>query len=520
MKIETRLIEEKDHLGILKIAEELPDWFDEDARKRAIPADLRHQSGFVALSEGQIVGFITLFVFEGRLNMGWMGVKPAYHRSGIGSQLLACAEEFGRKHGLNEIATYTLGDSVDYEPYELTRNFYFKKGFKVYQRNKTDNPGCPEEIKIKKKITHRDMHQTRQNTTLNFNAGSHETERSMNEEISYAKVGVDIEVTDSAKRKMANIIDVGDSRVLNQLGAFASLLEGRFDHLKHPILVFKTEEPGSKQKLAFELSQIPSVAYDLVNHLINDVLVMGAEPMYIQNCIVCGTIDPRVVTDLVANMAAACREQGCVLVGGETSVQPGVVTDSVYVLSASAIGIVDKDRIIDGSKITEGDVVLGVASNGLHTNGYTLVRRLLNQNPDLRDRDIEGTKFIELAMLPHMCYYHPVRGLFGDSTLKGLAHITGGGIQDNLNRILPLTLDAEIDLSTLQIPKIFRVIRDEGRVSDEDMLPHIQYGCRSGSGLLSGSEGTRYSALCRTRVHCVSNGKCGQRFEVSAISRK
>ena len=195
----------------------------------------------------------------------------------------------------------------------------------------------------------------------------------MNEELSYAKAGVDIDVTDAAKRQMSKSVDVGNRRVLNRLGAFASLLEGRFEGLAHPVLVFKTDEPGSKQKLAFELGRAPTVAYDLVNHLINDVMVMGAEPLYMQDCIVCGAIEPDVVTELVANMANACREQECVLVGGETSVQPGVVTKGVYVLSASAIGVVDKDRIIDGSAIAEGDAVLGVASNGLHTNGYTLV---------------------------------------------------------------------------------------------------------------------------------------------------
>jgi len=150
--IKTRQIEKQDHPGILAVAESLPDWFDEDARKRAIPADLRHQDGFVALTEEKIVGFITLFFSEGRLNIGWLGVSPDCHRAGIGSQLLACAEDFGRWHGLKEIATYTLGDGVDYKPYELTREFYFNRGFEVFQRNKTDNPGCPEEIKIKKRI--------------------------------------------------------------------------------------------------------------------------------------------------------------------------------------------------------------------------------------------------------------------------------------------------------------------------------------------------------------------------------
>jgi GNAT superfamily N-acetyltransferase len=152
MMIETRPIQEPDHPCILAVAEALPEWFDADARGRAIPADLRHQDGFVALSKGEIVGFITLFFAEGRLNIGWLGVRPDCQKNGIGSRLLGCAEEFARQHGLTEIATYTLGDGVDYKPYEATRLFYFSRGFTIYQRCTTDNPGCPEEIRIKKDI--------------------------------------------------------------------------------------------------------------------------------------------------------------------------------------------------------------------------------------------------------------------------------------------------------------------------------------------------------------------------------
>ncbi len=298
----------------------------------------------------------------------------------------------------------------------------------------------------------------------------------MTENLSYAKAGVDIDVTDAAKRRMAESVDSGDGRVLNRLGAFASLVEGRFDGIEHPILVFKTDEPGSKQKLAFELGRPGTIAYDLVNHLINDVIVMGAEPLYMQDCIVCGTIDPDIVTEIVEHMAIACRQQGCALVGGETSVQPGVVVTGLYVLSASAIGVVDREKIIDGSAIAEGDVVLGIPSNGLHTNGYTLVRRLLEQDPSLKDSRVDDDTFINVVMRPHTCYYKAVRGLFDHPGLKGLAHITGGGIQDNLCRILPPELDASIDLSALQIPEIFRVIRRLGNVPDADMLRTFNMG--------------------------------------------
>ena len=164
------------------------------------------------------------------------------------------------------------------------------------------------------------------------------------------------------------------------------------------------------------------------------------------------------------------------LVGGETSVQPGVVVEGVYVLSASAIGVVDKSKIIDGSAIVEGDIVLALESNGLHTNGYTLVRKLLDRDPALSDRDLEGEAFLDVIMRPHRCYYRTVCGLFGHPGLRGLAHITGGGMQDNLNRILPPPLDASIDLGRLQVPEVFRVIREEGNVPDSDMLRTFNMG--------------------------------------------
>ncbi len=298
----------------------------------------------------------------------------------------------------------------------------------------------------------------------------------MSEKLSYAKTGVDLDVTDAVKREMAKSIDGDDARVLNKLGAFASLLEGRFDGMTHPILVFKTDEPGSKQKLAFELGRVTSLASDLVNHLINDVIVMGATPLYMQDCIVCGSIDAATVTAIVAGVSDACRRQGCALVGGETSVQPGVVADGVYVLSASAIGVVEKADILDGSAINAGDAVLGVASNGLHTNGYTLVRRLFEMDRGLKERPVDGEPFVDVVMRPHTCYYGAVRGLFGKPPLKGLAHITGGGMQDNLNRILPSSCDATIDLAALRIPRVFSIIREEGKVSDADMLRIFNMG--------------------------------------------
>jgi GNAT superfamily N-acetyltransferase len=152
MAIEIRVLTKDDADAVLAIAQSLPDWFDEDAQRRAIPLDLRFQDGFIAVAGKDIVGFITLYVAEGRVNIGWMGVHPEYHRQGVGASLLRAAEGYSRERGISELATYTLGDGVDYEPYDHTRAFYFAEGFSIYQRSQTDNPSIPEEIKIKKQV--------------------------------------------------------------------------------------------------------------------------------------------------------------------------------------------------------------------------------------------------------------------------------------------------------------------------------------------------------------------------------
>jgi phosphoribosylformylglycinamidine cyclo-ligase len=313
-------------------------------------------------------------------------------------------------------------------------------------------------------------------TSDNTNASKKEKKNNMSDSLSYAKSGINIDETDAVKREMKSAIDKGDPRMLNTLGAFGSLVDGRFNDYAHPILVLKTEEPGSKQKLAFQHNSASSIAYDLINHLINDIIVMGADPIYAQDCIICGKIEPEIVKLLVHNIAAACGAQDCVLTGGETSVQPGVIADGEYVLSASAIGVVDKKKIIDGSRIVKGDSVLAVASNGLHTNGYTLVRKLIEMKPDLLDSDVDGESFLNTILRPHKCYYMSARGLFDRPFLKGMAHITGGGVQDNLSRILPDSLDALIDLRTVKIPRIFEIIRTEGNVTDSDMLRTFNMG--------------------------------------------
>src|SRR3989344_5017709 len=197
------------------------------------------------------------------------------------------------------------------------------------------------------------------------------------QKLSYKNSGVDIDLANKTKSSIAKVLREQNNKVLNKVGAFATLYDGTFPEYKNPVLVFKTEEPGTKQKLALENKSIETLCYDLIGHLINDAIVMGAKPLSVQDCIVCGKMKKDVVLKIVSSLAKACKENGCALTGGETSEQPGVVPEGTYILTASIVGGVEKDLIIDGSKRNEGDMVLALASSGVHTNGISLVRKIM-----------------------------------------------------------------------------------------------------------------------------------------------
>ena len=294
--------------------------------------------------------------------------------------------------------------------------------------------------------------------------------------LSYSKAGIDIAYTDSIKSEMSKHLESKDSRVLNGLGPFASLYDINFPSIKEPVLVLKSEEPGSKQKLAMEYGYTESICHDMINHLVNDIIVMGAKPLAVLDTIVCGKAEKSTISSLVKGVSDACRENECSLVGGETSIQPSVVDAGVYVLTSSIAGIVERDMIIDGSKVKEGDTVIAVASNGLHTNGYSLVRMLLDKMPQIKLEKINGNTFIEEIMKPHTPYYKAVKGLFGKADIHAMAHITGGGIEGNLRRVIPQGLCAKIDVSKIRILPVFEFIRDKGNITDIEMLNTFNMG--------------------------------------------
>lgn len=296
------------------------------------------------------------------------------------------------------------------------------------------------------------------------------------EKFSYSRAGIDISYTDAMKREMAAYLTSGDPRVLNGLGPFASLYELSFPEIPDPVLVLKSEEPGSKQKLAMEYGYCESICHDMINHLVNDIAVMGARPLAVLDTIVCGNAEKETIKSFVKGMADACRENECSLVGGETSIQPQVVDRGVYILTSSVAGIVSKSRIIDGSAIEEGDVLLAAASNGLHTNGYSLVRMLMDRMPRIKLDKIEGKTFIEQIMKPHTPYYRAVREALSGPGVHGMAHITGGGIAGNLCRILPQGLSAAVDLGKIRPLPLFSYIREAGSISEEEMLSTFNCG--------------------------------------------
>ena len=322
-----------------------------------------------------------------------------------------------------------------------------------------------------------------------------------------SKYDVNIDLANAAKKDMVKTLETNNEWVLNKVGAFACLYDISYEGYKDPVLVLKTEEPGSKQIIAAENDKSENVCYDMLNHLINDCIVMGAKPLTVQDAIICGKMDKDIVLRIVKAIADACTNVGCVLTGGETSEQPGVLDDGKYILTSSIVGIVEKDDVIDGSDIRIGDVVIAMESSGIHTNGYTLVRKIMRERPEIMNEIVDGKKFIDNVLIHHRCYYNQLKDLFGKKLINGMAHITGGGICENLNRILPAGVDAEIDLSLYEVLNVFKVLRKWGDVNDDEMLRTFNLGV--GMALVTSKENSSVvmNHLTSQGVKCKIIGK-------------
>ena len=296
--------------------------------------------------------------------------------------------------------------------------------------------------------------------------------------MSYRDAGVDMEAGDAlveqikpyAKRTMR-------PEVLGGIGGFGSLFEVP-KKFKNPVLVSGTDGVGTKLKLAFELNKHDTVGIDLVAMSVNDILVQGAEPLFFLDYFACGKLEVGTAAQVIKGVAAGCEQAGCALVGGETAEMPGMYPAGEYDLAGFAVGAVDKEAIIDGSTIAAGDVVLGLASSGAHSNGYSFIRKLIEKSGIDFDSDFHGKPFRDVVMAPTRIYVKPLLKLMAALPVKGMAHITGGGLTENIPRVLPAGLTAEIKQGSWNTPPLFGWLQVQGNVTDKEM--HRTFNCGIG----------------------------------------
>ena len=295
----------------------------------------------------------------------------------------------------------------------------------------------------------------------------------------YARAGVDVALGNRLKRHIQSLAkQTHGPQVLGKIGGFGGLFRANFSGMRDPFLVASIDGVGTKLKIAFAMNKHDTVGADLVNHCVNDIAVLGAKPLFFLDYIACEKLDPRVFDDLLRGFSRACRSAGCALIGGETAQMPGMYREGEYDLAGCIVGVVDRARIVDGSKIRPGDAILGLESNGLHTNGYSLARRILFGKMRLKVRSrIPGsaTTVGQELLRVHKNYY-PILGNAPSGMIKGLAHITGGGLIDNLPRILPKDCDAVIETKSWRVPRIFQILQQNGVVENMEMYQVFNMG--------------------------------------------
>ena len=311
--------------------------------------------------------------------------------------------------------------------------------------------------------------------------------------LSYKDAGVDI---DAGDRLIENIKPHAKKTlregVLGGIGGFGALFEISKKY-REPVLVSGTDGVGTKLKLAFMLNRHDTVGIDLVAMSVNDILVQGAEPLFFLDYFACGKLDVAVATDVIRGIAAGCEMAGCTLIGGETAEMPGMYPDGEYDLAGFAVGAVEKSKILDGSAICEGDIVLGLASSGAHSNGYSLIRKILERgNADLAMMlPGESRPLADVVMAPTRIYVKSMLTLFDKLPPKGLAHITGGGLLENIPRILPENLTAELRGGAWTMPPLFAWLREQGNVDATEM--HRVFNCGIGMVVVTSPENAEES---------------------------
>ncbi|MGQ0735175.1 MAG: phosphoribosylformylglycinamidine cyclo-ligase [Acidobacteriota bacterium] len=296
----------------------------------------------------------------------------------------------------------------------------------------------------------------------------------------YKTAGVDIDAGNETVRRIKALArSTFTPGVLSEIGSFGGLFRLDASGWKDPILVASADGVGTKLKVAFLADTHETVGIDLVNHCVNDILVQGARPLFFLDYLATGHLKPDVAEAIVRGLVQACKENGCALLGGETAEMPGFYADGEYDLAGFIVGVVENEAKIDGLGIAAGDVLIGLPSTGLHTNGYSLARRIifdeLGLSVDARVDEIGGPVG-QVLLAPHRSYLHAVYPLVSKGAIKGMAHVTGGGITDNLPRILPAGTAAQIDRSAWETPAVFRWLQASGAISDEEMYRTFNMG--------------------------------------------
>jgi phosphoribosylformylglycinamidine cyclo-ligase len=302
----------------------------------------------------------------------------------------------------------------------------------------------------------------------------------MNEHFSYRDAGVDIDAANEAKDRIKRLArDTFTPNVMTEIGSFGGMFRADFSQMKEPVLVSSADGVGTKLRVAFMTGIHNTVGYDLVCHCVNDILVQGARPLFFLDYIAAGKIVPDTVAFLIEGLARGCKEAGCALIGGETAEMPGFYAEGEYDVAGFIVGVVDRAHIIDGSRITPGDVLIGLPSVGLHTNGYSLARKLFFEvagyAPDTHLDELGCTAAREL-LKPHRSYLGALEGLLESGLIKGLAHITGGGLLENLPRILPDGAAVEIRAGSWPVLPVFDLLGRIGNVPEPEMYRTFNMG--------------------------------------------
>ena len=301
----------------------------------------------------------------------------------------------------------------------------------------------------------------------------------MNVKKAYARAGVDVDLANKLKRGIGALVrPTHGPQVVGKIGGFGGLFRASFPGMREPVLVASVDGVGTKLKIAFAMNKHDTIGADLVNHCVDDIAVLGARPLFFLDYIGCERLEPRVFAQLLRGFSSACRAAGCALLGGETAQMPGMYRKGEYDLAGCIVGVVDRTNIIDGSRIKPGDVVLGLASNGLHTNGYSLVRKILFEKMRLKPNSplLGSAITVGEELLRVHKNYQPLLAKAPVGVIKGLAHITGGGHIDNLPRILPPKCDAVIETKSWRVPSIFQLLQKNGNVDPEEMYQVFNMG--------------------------------------------